>query len=188
MPMTINGSGTITGLSAGGLPDATITQAELATGVAGTGPAFSAYTSIDQTFSASTYTVTNFQTEEFDTGGCFNNTASTTTLNGLSAPAYSFTPNVAGYYLIVGASYFNNSLVGEIAIYVYKNGAIYKTISDSAGTTGSYNYQNAGSVLVYLNGTGDYVQIYTWQTAGSYNHNNVASYTSYFQATLIRGA
>lgn len=30
MPITINGSGTITGISAGGLPDATITTAELA--------------------------------------------------------------------------------------------------------------------------------------------------------------
>lgn len=40
MTMVINGSGTITGLTAGGLPDATIVQADLATGVAGTGPLF----------------------------------------------------------------------------------------------------------------------------------------------------
>ena len=30
MPMVINGDGTITGLTAGGLPDATITSAEIA--------------------------------------------------------------------------------------------------------------------------------------------------------------
>lgn len=36
MSMTINGSGTITGLAAGGLPDATITQAELASDVTST--------------------------------------------------------------------------------------------------------------------------------------------------------
>jgi hypothetical protein len=34
MPMTFDGSGTITGLSAGGLPDGTITQADLAAGAA----------------------------------------------------------------------------------------------------------------------------------------------------------
>lgn len=34
MPITIDGSGTITGLSAGGLPDGVITQAELASDVA----------------------------------------------------------------------------------------------------------------------------------------------------------
>jgi len=49
MSMVINGSGTITGLSAGGLPSATVTQATLATPIAGTGPAFSAYQSIPQT-------------------------------------------------------------------------------------------------------------------------------------------
>jgi hypothetical protein len=35
MPMTINGSGTITGLSAGGLPSGSITAASLASGVGG---------------------------------------------------------------------------------------------------------------------------------------------------------
>ena len=35
MPITFNGSGTVTGISAGGLPDGCITAAELATGVGG---------------------------------------------------------------------------------------------------------------------------------------------------------
>ena len=35
MPITLNGSGTVTGISAGGLPDGCITAAELATGVGG---------------------------------------------------------------------------------------------------------------------------------------------------------
>ena len=64
MTITINGSGSITGLSAGGLPDATITQADLASGVAGTGPAFSAYQSSAQTLSSVTDTKILLQTEE----------------------------------------------------------------------------------------------------------------------------
>ena len=35
MPIVLNGSGTVTGISAGGLPDGCITAAELATGVGG---------------------------------------------------------------------------------------------------------------------------------------------------------
>ena len=35
MPITLNGSGTVTGISAGGLPDGCITAAELASGVGG---------------------------------------------------------------------------------------------------------------------------------------------------------
>ena len=35
MPITFNGSGTVTGISAGGLPDGCLTAAELATGVGG---------------------------------------------------------------------------------------------------------------------------------------------------------
>ena len=35
MPIAFNGSGTVTGISAGGLPDGCITSAELASGVGG---------------------------------------------------------------------------------------------------------------------------------------------------------
>ena len=153
------------------------------------GPAFGAYTSTDQTFSNATFTVTNYQTEEFDLGGCFNNTASTVTLNGLSAPAYSFTPNVAGYYMVTGASFFNQSITGEIIATLYKNGATNKSLSDATSVASSYNYQNQGSAMVYLNGTGDYVQIYTYQGGGSsFNHNILGASFSYFQAFLARSA
>ena len=35
MPITLNGSGTVSGISAGGLPDGIIQSADLATGVGG---------------------------------------------------------------------------------------------------------------------------------------------------------
>ena len=40
--------------------------------------------------------------ERYDTGGCYNNTGGTVTLNSLSVPAYSFCPNVAGKYFVYG--------------------------------------------------------------------------------------
>ena len=65
-------------------------------------PTFSAYQSTQQSsLSSNVNTLVQFQTKEFDTGTCFNNTGSTVTLNGVSAPQYSFAPNVAGYYNII---------------------------------------------------------------------------------------
>ena len=52
MPITINGSGTVTGLSAGGLPAGSITAASLATGV-GTGKIKNVWTFTDSTESSS---------------------------------------------------------------------------------------------------------------------------------------
>lgn len=121
------------------------------------GPLAMAYQSSAQTLSTSTYTLIEYQTELADTNGCFNNTNGTVTLNGLSAPAYSFTPNRAGYYQ-VGAGLTMGTLAAAITIQIYKNGSSEKVLclnEPSMTTYGAY-----GSALVYLNGTGDFIQIY----------------------------
>lgn len=70
---------------------ASVLQPAVGTGVAGTGPAFSAYQSTQQTgISVGVFTKVNLQTEEFDTNSCFDTSTST------------FTPNVAGYYQVSG--------------------------------------------------------------------------------------
>lgn len=122
-----------------------------------TKPIAQAYQSSAQTLTSATFALIQHQTELFDTAGCFNNTASPVTLNGLTAPAYSFTPNVAGWYQ-VSAGLTMGSLASAVTIALYKNGSIAKLLSlTEPGTTlyGSY-----GSGLIYLNGTGDYIQIY----------------------------
>lgn len=81
MTITINGSGSITGLSAGGLPDATITQADLASGVAGNGPAFSARSASETTVATQTLTKLNTATETFDTNSCFHTNSSSSLMN-----------------------------------------------------------------------------------------------------------
>ena len=72
MSIVINGSGTITGVSAGGLPSASVTQTNLATNVAGTGPAFFAYPSSATPLSSSTWTKLVFDVEVFDTNNNFS--------------------------------------------------------------------------------------------------------------------
>ena len=65
-------------------------------------PSFFAYPDGNDSISDSTTTVVQHDVERYDTGGCYNNTGSTVTLNSLSVPAYSFCPNVAGKYFVYG--------------------------------------------------------------------------------------
>jgi hypothetical protein len=181
MTITINGSGTITGISAGGLPDAIITQAELATGVAGTAPAFSAYASAAQSIPNATYTILNVNTELFDTASCYNNTGSTVG----SIPAYSFLPNVAGYYQ-VNAAWYSAQSSGSVVSSIFKNGAVYQLTVNTFYSGGQVLGVNC---LIYLNGSSDYIGFYVQQGQGS-AYTTLASRPDlyYFAASMVRGA
>ena len=151
--------------------------------VSGNMPAFSAIPNgTSQTLASSTQTVLQFQTKEYDTNNCYNNTGSTATLNGLSVPAWAFCPNVAGYYRVTGAVQINSSNTG-ITLGVEKNGSLFKNFQflngASIGGTG-------GSAEVYLNGTGDYVRISAWIATGQ-GINPSGTYV-YFQASMVRAA
>lgn len=184
MTITINGSGTITGVTPGGLPDGSVTQSELATGVAGTGPAFSAYISANQTVTSAAITLAQFDTETIDTASCYNNTNAT--VGGI--PAYAFLPSVAGYYQVTvalgGAGSTSCTYVGA---QIYKNGT-----SISRNITPSYSNTNADTVttrLVFLNGTTDYIQAYG-QSAGTGTMlftGQINDTRSVFSACLVRG-
>jgi hypothetical protein len=172
MAITINGTGTITGISAGGLPDAIITQPDLAVGVAGTGPAFSAYANASQSISATTYTKITFNVEEFDTASCFDSTTN-----------YRFTPTVAGYYqvnLVLGSS-GNNS---HWAI-IYKNGTGVKYGAPNSAAV-NIGYGASISVLIYMNGSTDYIEAYTYIGSAATITNSATN--TYFQASMVRAA
>jgi hypothetical protein len=154
-------------------------QSGLAAGVAGNGPAFGAYQSTPQALSSGVFTNIQCQTENFDTGGCFNNTGSTVTLNGISTPAYAFAPNVAGYYQINLHINCTSALPYELITSVYKNGSSVSYVSDVIGAaTRSSN----GSYLIYLNGTSDYIQFY------GYINTNINISIAFFQAFMVRAA
>ena len=150
-----------------------VTQAKLASGVAGTGPAFSAYQTSGsaQTISAGVNTKLQFQTKEFDTANCFDNVTN-----------YRFTPNVAGYYQVSGGLQLGTSAC-VLTMYFYKNGSAYKQFlsTNSANVSGGY-----GSALVYLNGTTDYVELYANLSTGQIL--NAQSYYVYFQGAMVRAA
>lgn len=178
MPITINGSGTVTGITAGGLPDAIITQPELAIGVAGTGPAFSAYANASQSITTTTFTKVAINTEEFDTNNNFDTTNNR------------FTPTVAGYYQVNGLVRCTASAPSQIFSGIFKNGSSYARGTEIVGT--SLTIQNLScsiSEIIYMNGTTDYLELYGFVTATSptFNFSNSTA-TSRFSASMVRAA
>lgn len=146
-----------------------VTQSTIATGVAGTGPAFGAYQNSSQALSVNTYTKVQLQAEEFDTANCFDSTTN-----------YRFTPNVAGYYQLNGATYVGgNALIG-----IYKNGSEYKR-GNQVGTVNAMA-QLTVSTIIYLNGSTDYVELWAYTGVGASLTAN--SINTYFNGCLIRSA
>jgi hypothetical protein len=154
--------------------------------VSGNQPAFSAFANASTTLSNATFTLIAYQSEEFDTANCYNNTASTVTLNGLSVPAYAFCPNVAGYYQINQFVRIGGTS-GVQANFLYKNGSMWKDLLEtSTATANDIGYTT--SILIYLNGTGDYVQSYAYQASGSSKGTVAGQIFSSFQGFMVRVA
>ena len=135
----------------------------------GNGPAFSAVASVNQVFGAAAITKVLFQTEVFDTNNCF---ASST-----------FTPTVAGYYLITSNMAMTANTSNEVTLLLYKNGAAATRVARSPGNS-SYPLYIGGSYLIYLNGTTDYVDIYCY-TAAAFTSEYLYVY---FNGSMVRGA
>jgi hypothetical protein len=155
------------------LPAASIPQAALAAGVAGNGPAFSAYQSSAQSISASTSTKITFDTEIFDTNSNFASSR--------------FTPTVAGYYYCSsGLMVVTVSTAQWLIANIFKNGAEVKRGASSITGQGANYPESIVSGLVYLNGTSDYVEIYI-TTNAALNTNPYANYV-YFDGFLARSA
>ena len=155
-----------------------VTQAKLGTGVAGTGPVFSAYASANQSLTSATFTKIQLNIEEFDTASCFNNTGSTVG----SIPAYSFLPNVAGYYMVTGSAVFTGT-VTRLFCSIFKNTTEYKRGNDLVVT----GYQAGVSSIVYLNGTTDYISLYGYASGTGLGIEG-ASIETYFNCAMVRAA
>jgi hypothetical protein len=152
-----------------------VTQSKLGAGVAGNGPAFSAYQNSNQTLTNNTFTKMNFDTEEFDTNSNYNNAT------------YRFTPTVAGYYQVNTSINFSPSATNTANIVaIYKNGTEFKRTSIQTVTVVGQNAFLA--CLVFMNGSTDYIESYGFQNSGSsqtcFGSNNATS----FSASLVRAA
>lgn len=144
-----------------------VTQSYIQTGVAGTGPTFSAYGSGSQSITSGTYTKVQFANELWDTANCFDSTTN-----------YRFTPTVAGYYQL--NSQVSTGSNARTLVIIYKNGSGYKYGND--GTL----YQGTVSGIVYANGTTDYFEIYCY--LGATVTLNGSAMQTWFDGALIRAA
>jgi hypothetical protein len=151
------------------LPAASIPQAALAANVAGNGPAFYIHAATSTSLPSATYTKVLFDTVSFNTAG--------------SMVANSrFTPTVAGYYQVNASAYYFSAAESFLQFYV--NGA--QGIRGTDHNSGVYSrYVNA---MVYLNGSGDYLEIYAYQATGSTVTISPSSAQTFFQAFLARAA
>ena len=137
-----------------------------ANGVGGT-PCFSAYANATQSITAATWTKINFGIKEFDTTNAFDNVTN-----------MRYTPLVAGYYQ-VSATFSTVSATLYVAL--QKNGALSHILGNSNATV-----VVAGSALVFLNGTTDYIEI--WGSTSITGPTNAGISYCCFQAAMIRGA
>jgi len=159
------------------LPDETGTVLSSASSITqNDGPAFSAYRNTSQSFSNTTYTKVTLNAEEFDTDSCFD-----------SSTNYRFTPTVAGYYVITGNVNLGTAGGGVGKAIIYKNGTYYKFGGSAPFNSGTDTNAHVSAVL-YLNGSTDYVELYTWQNSGSSLSPGYAVWVSNFTGALVRKA
>jgi hypothetical protein len=130
-------------------------------------PTFSAYDASTQSINANVYTKITFGTESWDTGSAFASSR--------------FTPQTAGYYIVSGMVGAATGTAEDVYWQVYKNGASWQ-MGSLIKTTGN-NY-GSGNILVYLNGSTDYIEIY----ASSSNNVTIGGGAEkrYFAAIGIR--
>lgn len=139
------------------------------------GPAFRAYQSTGQAVLNTTFTKIAFDTIAFDTASCYD------TVN------YSFTPNVAGYYLITGMVRYTGTVDGKVLVArIYKNG-----VSDTSfeGSSSSSQASTQTTALLYLNGSTDRVEFFSYHNYGATTNTGVfGTGTCTFQGYLVRAA
>lgn len=169
MPVIINGTTGLSGVSTVNLANGSVTQNILANGVAGTGPAFRVSRTVSsQSLTQNVNTKVLFDTVVFDTA------------NNFSVANSRFTPSVAGYYSIYTAIQILGTATTPNVTFS-KNGSTDSYANYPAIT--SANMILNGATLMYLNGTTDYVEIYT--AVGSAG-NSVNNGNTFFAGFLAR--
>jgi hypothetical protein len=145
--------------------------ASWATPTGASGPAFSAKSAAEQLVTANTATKVLFGTEDFDTASNFASSR--------------FTPTTAGYYQINASIILSSNSAGDFVGYFYKNGSVYNRYS--AAATALINFGAAGGMVVAMNGTTDYVEVYALiGNSGNPRIDNGSGQTQ-FSGVWIRG-
>ena len=109
-------------------------------------PAFSVTKAANQAIGLTTYSTCAFDTVGFDTHSAWNVGSSR------------YTPPIAGYYQFNLALTLASSNTGETISTIYRNGLEVGWASSGYGTTNSGRATPTVSIVLYMNGTTDYVE------------------------------
>jgi hypothetical protein len=150
--------------------------------VSGNMPAFASALASNQTISHNTVTKLTLNTEVIDTNNCYDPTTN-----------YRFTPNVAGYYQINAKVQINGTASRNYLFQgvIYKNGSVLSNsptyLSLTVGSGGDNNISL--SMLVYMNGSTDYLEFYVYQYDYSASGSVTATaYGTSFSGSLVRAS
>jgi len=151
---SISGSGTVTMGTSGEtftVPSGvTLSNSGTATGF--NNPAFEASLSANQDISDATYTKVEFNTETFDTDGCYDNSTN-----------YRFTPTTAGKYFVYARVQCDAQASANL---VQGNAQIYKNGSRVALTQMNFQGNQPENIaanvhnIIDMNGSSDYLEIF----------------------------
>ena len=146
-------------------------------------PAFSVTNNANQSISGNTTTKIAFQTKVFDTANAFDSTTN-----------YRFQPTVAGYYQLnatisLGTAATITQATGQFQVSGSNYGPRLFDINPSASLTSNSWITLTGSLLVYLNGSTNYVEVYAYiyPTAGTIGYNGGANICQ-FSGSLVRAS
>jgi hypothetical protein len=114
-------------------------------------PVFEVIKTTNQTLSSGSWSKITFDSESYDTASFYDLANS------------KFQPTIAGYYHINLCLFFGNGTNTAALSYLYKNGAIHRQIASLYHSSQSLDdYGIAGGALVYMNGTTDYIEAYSY--------------------------
>lgn len=160
---------------------ASVQQTNIASGVAGTGPAFSAAMTATHSVSNATVTAVQFNTDSAT--NCFD------TNSNFDTSTYRFTPTVAGYYQFSARLATVSSDVGITYIYIIKNGTDANNGLNFAGRNSASGITVSTSGILYMNGSTDYVAAYVYQNSGGTATIGSTGFGyANFQGALVRSA
>ena len=139
------------------------------------GPAFSAYRATSgQSFTPSTFVKVQLNAEFFDTDACFDPTTN-----------YRFTPTKAGKYQINLAAIISTTAAGRTIWAIYKNGTSFIRLYDDTPTLTAA--QSSGAVLIDMNGSSDYLELFAYCAGTSPNSDYYSGGTgTIFSGSWIR--
>ena len=143
-------------------------------------PSFYSYIDSNVSAAHNTQVLIPFNQEVYDIGGCFNNTGSNATLNGLTCPPYGFCPNVAGYYYFNAQVHWADLNAAQQAAGEQEVIQIYNWFSAEGGTSvAPYKYHYLAQInentnhIFYFNGTGNCMQMKAYQANNTSTTRNL---------------